>query len=150
MQAAAANSELSSLVQRDSAAYEGVMAAYRLPKETPEEVTVRQAAVDTALLGAARVPLETARVCARVARLAALAAERGNTNAASDAGVAALLAEAGCRAASYNVQINIASLSDAAPGRALLGEMADLMEETARFAQAAAAAVQRAIAASAG
>jgi glutamate formiminotransferase/formiminotetrahydrofolate cyclodeaminase len=150
MEAAAANTELSSLVQRDSAAYEGVMAAYRLPKDTPEQMHARQAAIDAALLGAARVPLETARVCARVARLAALAAEKGNTNAASDAGVAALLAEAGCRAASYNVQINIASLSDSAPGRVLLDEMAALMEETARFAHAAADAVQRAIAASAG
>jgi len=149
LQAAAAGGELSSLAQRDSAAYEEVMAAYRLPKETADQTSARQQAIDTALLGAARVPLETARVCTRVARLASIAADKGNSNAASDAGVAALLAEAGCRAASYNVQINVSSLSDPSSGHALLTEMAGLMEETAQHAQVAAVAVQRSIHASA-
>jgi glutamate formiminotransferase/formiminotetrahydrofolate cyclodeaminase len=148
LQAAAAGMELSSLANRDSAAYEAVMAAYRLPKETAEQASTRQEAVDATLLEAARVPLETARVCTRVARLASVAADKGNSNAASDAGVAALLAEAGCRAASYNVQINVSSLTDPSAGHALLAEMANLLEETAQYAQIAAAAVQRAMAAS--
>ena len=145
MEAAAAGAELSALGPRDVAAYELVMVAYRLPKETPEQVADRKAAIDSALLGAARVPLETARVCSRVARLAAMAADKGNTNAASDAGVAALMAEAGCRAASYNVQTNVSSLSDASAGESLLQEMTAVMDETAGYARAATEAVQRAM-----
>jgi glutamate formiminotransferase/formiminotetrahydrofolate cyclodeaminase len=148
-EAAALGNELSSLAARDAAAYGEVMKAYQLPKDTPDQVTARQATIEAALLAAARVPLETARACAGVARLAALAADRGNTNAASDAGVAALLAEAACRGASYNVQINVSSIADAAAGNALLAEVTGIVEDTARHARAAAEAVQRAITASA-
>ena len=125
------------------------MQAYRLPKDTPDQLSARQQAIEVALLQAARVPLETARACARVARLAAVAADKGNSNAASDAGVAALLAEAGCRGASYNVQINVSSLADASAGNALLVEVTSLVDDTSRSARAAAEAVQRAITASA-
>lgn len=149
MSAAAAGTELAALAHRDAAVYELVMVAYRLPKETEDQLARRQEAIEHALLDAARVPLETARVCARVARLAALAADKGNANAASDAGVAALLAEAACRAASYNVQINISSLADSSTGHALLQEMTAVMEETAGYARTAGEAVQRAITASA-
>ena len=149
VEAAGLGTELSGLVSRDAAAYDLVIQAYRLPKDTTEQTAARQAAIEGALLEAARVPLETARACAQVARLAALAAEQGNSNAASDAGVAALLAEAGCRGASYNVQINVSSLADAAMGNSLLTEVAALVKETAVHAQRAADAVQRAITASA-
>jgi glutamate formiminotransferase/formiminotetrahydrofolate cyclodeaminase len=144
-EAAAAGTELSRLAREDAAAYGVVMEAYRLPKESDEQQAARQAAIEQGLIGAAKVPLETARVCMRVARSAARVAEIGNANAVSDAGVAALLAEAGCRAASYNVQINVASLSDRAAGRALMADVTSLMDETSRHAQAAAAAVQRAM-----
>jgi glutamate formiminotransferase/formiminotetrahydrofolate cyclodeaminase len=147
--AAALGNELQGLVARDAAAYEAVMLAYKLPKETPEQADVRQAAIDSALLGAARVPLETARACAQVARLAAVAADKGNTNAASDAGVAALLAEAACRGASYNVQINVSMLADSTEGHALLAEVTRVVDDAARHAKIAAEAVQRAITASA-
>ncbi|MCC6318827.1 MAG: glutamate formimidoyltransferase [Gemmatimonadaceae bacterium] len=149
-EAAALGTELQALAPRDAAAYEVVMQSYRLPKETPEQVATRQSAIEAALLGAAHVPLETARTCASVARLAAIAATKGNTNAASDAGVAALLAEAACRGASYNVQINVASLTDSAEARGMLAELARIVEEAASHAKAAAEAVQRSIAASAG
>ena len=108
--AAAACAKLSALVQRDAAAYAKVSAAYKLPKESPE----RAGAIEAALVDAAEVPLETARACADVAELAAVAAEDGNANALSDAGVAALLAEAGARAAAYNVRINAQSMTDRA------------------------------------
>ena len=149
LEAAELGTELSGLVARDAQAYEAVMQAYRLPKDTPDQLSARQQAIEVALLQAARVPLETARACARVARLAAVAADKGNSNAASDAGVAALLAEAGCRGASYNVQINVSSLADASAGNALLVEVTSLVDDTSRSARAAAEAVQRAITASA-
>ena len=53
------------------------------------------------------MPLETARACVAVAELATTVATKGNVNAVSDAGVAALLAEAACRGAAYNVRINV-------------------------------------------
>ncbi|MEO7963406.1 MAG: glutamate formimidoyltransferase [Gemmatimonadaceae bacterium] len=137
LRAAAVGNTLSSLVERDAQSYGAVMEAYKLPKETPEELAGRTAAIDAALLGAAAVPLETARACAEVAALAAVAAQRGNTNAASDAGVAALLAEAACRGAVYNVRINISSLSDRSLGSAMLGEAKRLVESAANDARAA-------------
>jgi len=135
--------ELQGLVERDAKAYEGVTTAYRLPKETEEQVAARTAAIDDALVHAAQVPLETARACAKVAELAAIAANKGNTNAASDAGVAALLAEAACRGAVYNVRINVSSLADASRGTRLLADAEALLQGAAASAAAATAAVER-------
>ena len=61
-------------------------------------------------------------LCAEVAELAEAVAERGNTNAVSDAGVAALLADAACRGAVYNVRINVAALQNRADGARLAAE----------------------------
>jgi glutamate formiminotransferase/formiminotetrahydrofolate cyclodeaminase len=146
LDAAAAGRELTQLVARDAAAYESVMAAYRLPKETEEQSAARQAAVDDALLAAARVPLDTARACHTVATLAALAATKGNSNAASDAAVAALLAEAACKGAAYNVRINVASVSSPALGEALLQELEQVLNDTVSAAKDAVTAVERQIA----
>ncbi len=145
LDASAVRATLTELVARDAAAYDGVMAAYKLPKESEEQVAARTAAIDAALLDAARVPLETARACAIVARLASRAATTGNSNAVSDAGVAALLAEAGGRGAAYNVRINIASLSDRSAGAPLLEALGELMAELRTNVEAATAAVEAAI-----
>jgi glutamate formiminotransferase/formiminotetrahydrofolate cyclodeaminase len=145
LDASAVRITLTDLVARDAAAYDGVMQAYTLPRDTDEQVAARVAAIDAALLHAARVPLDTARACADVARLAATAATKGNSNAVSDAGVAALLADAGCRGAAYNVRINVSSLSDRAMGAPLLKELAVIVAETRAHVEAATAAVEAAI-----
>lgn len=119
VRAAALGNTLSALVARDAAAYAVVAAAYKLPAESEAQQADKSAKIDDALMHAADVPLETAQACAAVAELALAVAERGNTNAASDAGVAALLAEAGCVGASYNVRINVVSLTDKSRGAAL-------------------------------
>jgi glutamate formiminotransferase/formiminotetrahydrofolate cyclodeaminase len=136
LEAASLGNELSALVARDANAYAAVSDAYKLPKEPADAARRRTDAITEALLGAARVPLETARACARVAELAAIAATKGNTNAVSDAGVAALLGEAACRGAAYNVRINIAALEDRSRGEELVREVDSLV------ARARAAAVQ--------
>lgn len=143
LQAAALVTELQGLVERDARAYEGVTVAYKLPKETEDQNTLRIAAIDGALVYAAQVPLETARACAKVAELAATAAEKGNTNAASDAGVAALLAEAACRGAVYNVRINVSSMSDKTNGAVLAGDAERILAAASRSASTATAAVER-------
>jgi glutamate formiminotransferase/formiminotetrahydrofolate cyclodeaminase len=119
IRAAALGNTLSVLVARDASAYAIVSAAYKLPGETDEEKAVKTKTIDDALIHAAEVPLETARACAEVADIAVIVAEKGNTNAASDAGVAALMAEAGCVGAAYNVRINVSAMTDKARGAAL-------------------------------
>lgn len=99
-------------VQRDSAAFEEVMAAFRLPKETDEQQTARAEAIEKATHLAAEVPLEAARMAARVIELAAEVAETGNSNAVSDAGSAGALAGAALHAAGLNVKINATSIQD--------------------------------------
>jgi formiminotetrahydrofolate cyclodeaminase len=101
---------LTELANADSEAFDQVMTAYHLPKETEEEGAARQAAVQAALQGATLVPLETASACATVVELAAQVIEKINPNALGDAGAAALLAEAGLKSAQLNVAINLTDI----------------------------------------
>ena len=133
---------LAELKNEDAAAYTLVSDAYKLPKESSEQQTARAAAIQAALVKAAEVPLETTRWCAEVATLAATCAEKGNTNAASDAGVAALLAEAACRGAAYNVRINVSAMPDKAAGSPLATEAERLVATAAEQAKRATAAVE--------
>jgi len=146
VRAAALGNTLAALVDRDAAAYAAVAATYKLPAETPTLEAEKKAKIDEALLAAAAVPLETAAACAAVAELALAVAERGNTNAASDAGIAALLAEAGCIGASFNVRINVVALSDPTLGAALELEARQLVAKAHDFAQKACEAVEKVLA----
>jgi glutamate formiminotransferase/formiminotetrahydrofolate cyclodeaminase len=130
LRAAALSNRLSALVALDAQAYSNVSAAYKLPAEPADAATRRSEAITTALLAAAQTPLDTARACAEVADLALVVATNGNTNAASDAGVAALLAEAACKGAVYNVRINVASLEDKSKGAGLAEEAQQLVART--------------------
>ncbi|HYD54702.1 MAG TPA: glutamate formimidoyltransferase [Gemmatimonadaceae bacterium] len=144
LRAAGLVNTLSALVERDAAAYAQVSAAYKLPSEG-DAAAARTDAITRALLGAAEVPLETARACVEVAELALAVGERGNTNAVSDAGVAALLAEAACRGAAYNVRINVAALEDRSAGAALAEEAQRLVARAGELARATTARVEQAI-----
>ncbi|MBV9880460.1 MAG: cyclodeaminase/cyclohydrolase family protein, partial [Gemmatirosa sp.] len=146
LRAAALGNRLAALVAEDAAAFERVSAAYKLPKEPADAAEARTRAVAEALLGAARVPLQTALAAAEVAELAALVAEKGNSNAVTDAGVAALLAEAACKGAVYNVRVNVVAMADRAPAEPLLAESAELLARASRASQVAQSAVERAVA----
>ena len=130
------------LGDEDAAAYDAVSAAYGIPKT---EEARRSAAIQAALLQATRVPLETLRAARDVAALAARAAEVGNRNAVSDAGVAGLLAEAAAAGAAYNVRINVVAMPDRATGAPLVAEAAALLEGARQDAARAAVAVENAI-----
>lgn len=145
LQAAALVRELSTLVDRDAESYAAVSAAYKLPREADAEAARRADAITTALLGAADVPLESARACVRVCELAATVAARGNANAVSDAGVAALLAEAACKGAAYNVRINVSSLDDPTLGKSRAEEAVALVRKAGALAAQALASVEKAI-----
>jgi glutamate formiminotransferase/formiminotetrahydrofolate cyclodeaminase len=145
LDASALVTQLSALVSRDAAAFAEVSAAYKMPNEPADAAAKRSDAVTKALIGAAQVPLETARACVRAAELAVVVANKGNTNAASDAGVAALLAEAGCRGAALNVRINVASLDDKSRGASLLEEANQLVQHVGERVKAAMEAAERTI-----
>jgi glutamate formiminotransferase/formiminotetrahydrofolate cyclodeaminase len=145
LKAAGLANTLSALVQKDADSYGAVSSAYKMPNEPEEAAKARKAAINDALIGAAVVPLQTARACAEVAELAATCATKGNANAVSDAGVAALLAEAACLGAVYNVRINVSSLDDKSRGAGLVEEGNQLLAQTRRFVEQATAAVDKAI-----
>jgi formiminotetrahydrofolate cyclodeaminase len=109
-----------------------------MPGDSEPAAVAKANAVRAALLDASVVPLETARAAAQVARLAASVAERGNTNAVSDACVAALIAEAACKGAVWNVRINVASLDASAvgEGRTLLTAARECLDSAATWARA--------------
>lgn len=142
--AKALGERLGVLVKEDADAYALVSAAYKLPREG-DRAAERDRAIHHALVAAAEVPLETARACSDVARLAAICAAKGNVNTLSDAGVAALLAEAACRGAAFNVWINVASMTDPARGESLVSEVDALVEATRAAAQAAITHVEETI-----
>ena len=108
----AARGRLEQLLQEDTTAYNGVIAAYRLPKDTDEEKAVRKAAVQAGLVVAANVPLEICEVAVEVCRLSKTAAELGNPQAVTDAGIGAILGEAAVVGAALNVRINLGSIED--------------------------------------
>jgi glutamate formiminotransferase/formiminotetrahydrofolate cyclodeaminase len=132
VRAGSLGARLARLVEEDARAYEAVSAAYQLPKEPATAAEARRASIDRALIRAAEVPLDTAQLCAEVAALAEAVATRGNINAIADAGVAALLADAACRGAAYNVRINIAGLSERSASVPLVAEAQQLMRQTER------------------
>lgn len=104
--------KLTNMMQEDVEAFNAVMAAYRMAKTTAEEKSVRSAAIQEAAKTAALAPLATAQACAEVIELTQPAAEMGNPNVLSDAGVAALCAQAGLKGAALNVLINLAMIKD--------------------------------------
>lgn len=106
--------ELLECADRDSAAFNTVMAAYKLPKETEADRSEREKAIQEALKNATEVPYQTALHCSRVLELAEIVATKGNKSALSDSGTAACLAEGALQAALLNVTINLSAISDEA------------------------------------
>lgn len=102
------------MVAADVEAFDKVMAAYGLPKETDADKLSRSAAIQEALQNATRVPLQCAHACVEVIQLSLIAAEKGNKNVISDAGVAVVAAHAALRSAALNVQVNIGTIKDEA------------------------------------
>ena len=103
---------LTKLADADAQAFDRVMAAYKLPKDTDAQKADRTRAIQTALQGATTVPLDTLRACADALAHAQAVAEHGNRSAASDAGVAIELLRAAASGAQANVQTNLDSIKD--------------------------------------
>jgi glutamate formiminotransferase/formiminotetrahydrofolate cyclodeaminase len=104
--------ELIGAVDADTEAFNEVIAAMRLPKDSAEQLERRSAAIRQGYKSAARVPLRTAQACREVLDLCEAAANVGNEAVMSDAGVGALMAYAGVQGAVHNVRINLPSTRD--------------------------------------
>ncbi len=104
--------KFTSLVERDTQAFNKVMEAFGLPKETEDQKALRSAAIDETIREATLVPLEVMKHCIDALALARVVALKGNRNSISDAGVSALMLHAACEGAALNVKINLNTLSD--------------------------------------
>ena len=100
------------LAREDAEAFELVMSAFRLPKSNEDEIAVRKSAIQDGTIGAAMVPMETAKLAYDLLNILPDLASTGNGNAVTDVGVAGLLVSAACKGALFNVEINITSLPD--------------------------------------
>ena len=110
--AEALRAELTGAIEEDAVAFNSVMGGYGLPRATYEEKAKRSASIQAALKDATLAPLRAVKACFEVIRLAAAAAEQGNLNVTSDAGVAVLAASAGLRSAALNVFVNAKAIKD--------------------------------------
>jgi glutamate formiminotransferase/formiminotetrahydrofolate cyclodeaminase len=120
---------LEAAVAQDAQAFNQVMKALRMAKQTEAEQAARSEAIQRAMHQAAEVPLQVAREAVAVLELAAEVAERGNVNAASDAGSAAGMAQACLSAAGLNVRINASSVNDEKSAKRWLQEMDGLQAQ---------------------
>lgn len=112
-EAAKLKDEFLALMDEDTDAFNDVMAAFKLPKETEEQKSERSARIQDAYKRATLVPLKVAEKTMRIFELLEMAVKYGNANAISDAGVGALIALAGLEGAILNVRINISGIKDA-------------------------------------
>ncbi|MFN4190671.1 MAG: cyclodeaminase/cyclohydrolase family protein [Pseudothermotoga sp.] len=110
-------------IDLDVKAFDQVMSAYKLPKETAEEKEKRSLAIQEALKGAARIPYETCRHVKEILKVSVIVAEWGNINAISDVLSAAELAASAFYSAKANVLINLKSIKDDRFKENLLHEM---------------------------
>jgi methenyltetrahydrofolate cyclohydrolase len=104
--------QLAEMIEEDVESFGAVIAAYAMPRKTQEELALRAQAIQAALKEATQVPLRCCRVCCEIIDLSAVAAQKGNTNVLSDAGVAVLAAHAAVRSGALNVMINVKAITD--------------------------------------
>ncbi|MDJ0514626.1 MAG: cyclodeaminase/cyclohydrolase family protein [Methyloceanibacter sp.] len=118
---------MTAMIQDDVQAFDTVMGAYGMPKETDEEKAARGAAIQDALKMATDVPIRCCRLAREVIDLSLVASEKGNLNVISDAGVAVLSAYAALRSAALNVYINAKMISDTSFVESKLSELEGLL-----------------------
>jgi methenyltetrahydrofolate cyclohydrolase len=140
---AAIADRLAALMDRDSRAYDLVVAAFRLPKSTEEEKTARGIRIQEALRSATEAPLDVMRACADAIGLAAVVAALGNRNASSDVHVGLELLRAGLRGAKLNVDVNLAGIKDETFAAAVRREAEHLVVEGEREVSTAVTQLER-------
>jgi glutamate formiminotransferase / formiminotetrahydrofolate cyclodeaminase len=107
-----ASRRLARAIDRDAESFQSVMVAYKLPNNTPEEIRLRHAAIQTALLRAIEVPLEIAREASQLFERLGQLEPLSSPSMLSDVRVARLMASAAVRGALENVAINLESVTE--------------------------------------
>lgn len=117
------------LSQKDNEAFEKVMEAFKLPKETDAEKNIRSDKIEEATIYAAEIPLETIRTISQLISVVKTISQKGNKNSISDIGCAASLLRASAESAYLNVLINCASLQNQITAGELLKQAEVLLDE---------------------
>ena len=137
--------EFIKLMNEDTESFNLFMKALKMPKDTDEQKAARRAAMAEASKAATAVPLRTLESCVKAAELSVTAAKYGNASAVSDAGVAALFAEAAAKAAAYNVKINLPGIKDEAFAKECRDRMEKALAEAGKYAAETAEFVEEAL-----
>jgi len=124
--------ELTKLIDKDTEAFNDVMKAFKLPKDTEDQKKIRSKAIQEGYKTAAKVPLKTAETCEKILDVALVIADKGNVNSITDAAVSALMAKAGVESAILNVKINIGSIKDEEFVKKISSEIDNLQKNTAK------------------
>jgi formiminotetrahydrofolate cyclodeaminase len=126
---------LHALIEEDPAAYQSLLEAIRLPKETEDQVASREKAVEEATRRATDTPMRTARAAAEILEQMKILIEIGNPHVRCDAAAGAQLAHAALKAGQYNVLANIRTLKDRLYAENCRSEMSDLVRRGQRAVQ---------------
>jgi formiminotetrahydrofolate cyclodeaminase len=126
---------LTGMVADDIRVFDQVMSAYGMPRDTDEQKSARANAIQDALKEATVVPLACAKACAEVIDLSRAAAEKGNLNVISDAGVAVMAAYGALKSAALNVYINVGNIKDRDFAEAMRSELESILGRCETAAQ---------------
>ena len=124
--------QCTALIDEDTAAFNAVMAAYRLPKDTEEQRKRRSEEIQKATKSATLVPMKLMELCADALELVKVVAVKGNQNSLPDASVAALMLRAACEGAALNVRANLSGLQDASFTEQAKAKIRSFLEKSAR------------------
>ena len=127
--------KLAEAIDADADAFDTLMRAYGMPKDSEQALAVRDAAIQDALGSAIAAPLGCARLCREAIDLAVEASEKGNTSVVSDGGVAVLAAHAGLRSSALNVLVNVKLLTDRSRAATIIAELDRLMDGAATLTE---------------
>jgi len=127
---------LKGLVVEDANSFSKVLDAFKLPKETSDDIRTRTQAIDEATLYAAEIPLKSARYSLEVMELATFVMLNGNLNAISDGASAVNLAYAAVCSAVTNVKINVASLNEKRLGSIILSDAIAVEDQARKLVEA--------------
>jgi len=122
-------------IDRDADAYSQVMMAYKLPKNTDNEVSLRKQALQEAMEHACLVPLGVAFDTIEMMEMIKIIVAKGNRNAITDGAVATLMARSAVLSALYNVQVNLISIDDKIFVKKVTGQVKTLKEKATKLEQ---------------
>ena len=130
-----AKEEFLNLAEKDNQAFDKVMQAFKLPKDTDEQKKKRSETIEAATLEAAEAPAEVLKYCSKIIPLLQTLAEKGNQNSVSDAGVAAALISTAAEGAYLNVLINCSSLSNQTVSKEILKKNDIILSEVSNLSR---------------